>query len=245
MIDKLHIVYRISERTAAGAKNKLVNASKIQCMVNAVQTFANADITVFADMVSDKFLLEIQSICPTVTRISCGSGGTSFRHAANFAMSFNSEDFVYLLEDDYLHLPNSLHILLDGFSVGADYVTLYDHPDKYVDGSSGGNPLVRDGGERTRLKLGQLSHWKITNSTTMTFATRVETLKSDWSVFLKYCGGDYTDDYRLFRHLAKWKRRQLVSSVPGYSTHCELAFLSPLRDWVEGSTASYPCVDKH
>jgi hypothetical protein len=236
VIDKLHIVYRISELTAAGAKNKLENASKIQCLVNTVQTFNSVDITVLADMVSEKFLSEIQSVCPNVTRISCGSGGASFRYAAKYAMSFNSEDVIYLLEDDYLHLPNSVNMLLDGFRVGADYVTLYDHPDKYVDSKSGGNPLVRDGGELTRIKLGQLSHWKITNSTTMTFATRVETLKSDWSVFLRYCGGNYTDDYRLFRHLAKWKRRVLVSSVPGFSTHCEVAFLSPLRDWVKDAS---------
>jgi hypothetical protein len=229
--EKLHIVYRISELSVAGAKNKLETATKIQCMTNAVGTFLDAEITILADLVSESFLSEIESVFPAVTRISCGSGGSSFRHAAHVAMSFDSEDIVYLLEDDYLHLPNAMNVLFDGFFVGADYVTLYDHPDKYVDTKNGGNPLVRHGGEVTRLKLGQLSHWKITNSTTMTFATRVQTLKNDWPIFLRYCGDNYTDDYRLFRHLAKWKRRQLVSSVPGCSTHCETAFLSPFVDW--------------
>ncbi len=231
MSDKLRVIYRISELTVSGAKGKLENATKIQCLNNAIRIFDAAELTVLADSVSDTFLSEVQTVFPKVTRISCGSGGSSFRHAANIAMSFDSEDIVYLLEDDYLHLPKATPMLLDGFRVGADYVTLYDHPDKYIDSVDGGNPLVRDGGELTRLKVGQLSHWKITNSTTMTFATRVGTLRSDWSVFLKYCGGNFTDDYKVFRHLAKWKRRQLVSSVPGYSTHCETAFLSPFSDW--------------
>ncbi len=244
MSETLHVVYRLSELTAAGAKSKLENATKIQCLTNAIRTFPDAKFTVLADSLSDTFLSEVHAIFPKVTRITCGSGGSSFRHAANIAMSFEPADIVYLLEDDYLHLPQATGILLDGFRVGADYVTLYDHPDKYINSEDGGNPLVRDGGELTRLKIGELSHWKITNSTTMTFATRVATLKSDWSVFLKYCGGNYTDDYKVFRHLSKWKRRQLVSSVPGYSTHCELAFLSPLRDWVKDASAPELCFCK-
>lgn len=231
MSDRLRIVYRISELTAGGEKKKPEYATKIRCLTNAVETFTDAEWVVLADSISDSFFFEIQNVCSNVTRIKCGTGGSSFRYAANIAMSFNPNDVVYLLEDDYLHLPRSMGVLLDGFAVGADYVTLYDHPDKYVDKRFGGNPLVRNGGELTRVKLGEQSHWKSTNSTTMTFATHVQTLKDDWPVFLKFCGGSYTDDFRLFRYLAKWKRRQLVSSVPGFSTHCETAFLSPLVDW--------------
>lgn len=227
----VRVIYRISELSVAGTKAKLPIASKLNCLSNFVNVFSDVDLVVLADSVSDDFFVSIQKICPTCEKVICGSGGSSFRYAANIAMSYSSGDIVYLVEDDYLHLPHSLAVLLDGFSIGSDYVTLYDHPDKYTDRRYGGNTLVTNGGELTRVKLGSISHWKVTNSTTMTFATQVSTLKADWSVFLKYCHGAYTDDYRLFRHLARWNRRTLVSSIPGCATHVELAYLSPLVDW--------------
>lgn len=231
MNENVHVVYRISELTAAGAKEKLPIASKLNCLTNFVNVFRTVDMVVLADSVSNDFFASVHEICPSSEKVYCGSGGSSFRYAANLAMSYPSNDVVYLVEDDYLHLPHSPGVLLDGFAVGSDYVTLYDHPDKYVDKRKGGNPLVRYGGELTRVKLGATSHWKVTNSTTMTFATRVSTLRADWSVFLKYCGGAYTDDYRLFRHLSRWNRRRLSSSIPGCATHVELSHLSPLVDW--------------
>ena len=136
------------------------------------------------------------------------------------------------MENDYLHRPGSENILVEGIDLGAEYLSLYDHPDKYIPASRGGNPQIDDdGGEYTKLFLSKSCHWKITNSTTMTFASTVRVLKEDEEVLRKWTNrGHYPDDYKMFLELRE-KNRILVTSVPGYSTHGETAWLSPLTDW--------------
>ena len=116
---------------------------------------------------------------------------------------------------------------VEGLQVGYNYVALYDHPDKYMNGA---NPLVEDGGEVTRVMLSESCHWKITNSTTMTFAAQVKTLKEDESILREYTKGSYPKDFEMFLALRE-KQHGLITPIPGYSTHGETAWLSPLTDW--------------
>ena len=140
----------------------------------------------------------------------------------------------------YFELSCFTILIEEGLEI-ADYVTLYDHPDKYVDKENGGNPYVRKGGERTRVLLTKSSHWKQTNSTTHTFATKVRTLKEDkpiwWKHTKKYHG---LNDFEGFKQLGGLgsiynyffgKRRKLISCLPGKSTHIENAYLTPLINW--------------
>jgi hypothetical protein len=131
---------------------------------------------------------------------------------------------------------------MEGLQI-ADYVTLYDHPDKYIDGI---NPQVKNGGENTKVFLTSSSHWKFTNSTTMTFASKVSTLRRDALLFKLFTVGIVKKnipflkilrtkrtprDYRIFSYLIKFKSRRLISPIPGYSTHGESKYMSPLIDW--------------
>jgi hypothetical protein len=138
---------------------------------------------------------------------------------------------VYFLENDYLHKENASTILREGFEIGADFVTLYDHPDKYIPALSGGNLYIEeDGGEVTKIYLSKSSHWKITNSTTMTFAAKVSTLKRTEHILKKHTSEKYPEDFKMFLELRQ-ENNILLSSIPGYSTHGETAWLSPLNDW--------------
>ena len=166
-----------------------------------------------------------------------GNSG-SYNFLTEYIISNYNDGIVYLLEDDYLHLHGSSDAILEGLEI-ADYVTLYDHPDKYVNGI---NPLVKNNSEQTRVYLSNSCHWKETNSTTMTFATRIKTLKRDiffhklftvgvkpLSFFSKKRFGykKIPMDYPLWRSLILIKRRKLISPIPAYSTHAELAWISP------------------
>ena len=158
--------------------------------------------------------------------INCGGEAKSFIETLKYIQTQNhsAEDIIYFLEDDYVHRPNWDKILMEGFELGVDYVTLYDHADKYMDFYSE---------FRTKVLHSKSSHWMATPSTTNTFAVKFSTLMKDFSVHHKYSTGvEPSADHQKFIDLSK-KGRVLISSIPGYSTHCQADLLSPCIDWKE------------
>lgn len=241
----VRIFYRISDfaqLTLNKAGEQVVKKrphwfDKKKCLLNCIAAFPNAEISILADNIGDETYQWLQQNCPEIPleRSNYGNGAASFRHVFAQALGLPDEQIVYFLEDDYLHLPDSGEVIQEGFKY-ADYVTLFDHPDKYVnfgEGKNGvpGNPLITDESEETRVYLTKSTHWKITNSSTMTFAATVGVLKQDKPAFDFYCKGEFPRDYRLFRSIIDQHKRKLLLPIPGWSAHCETAFLSPLRDW--------------
>jgi hypothetical protein len=162
-----------------------------------------------------------------VERTSSVSNAASFLHVLNVAVTFDDAESVYFLEDDYLHRPRADTVLLEGLG-RADYVSLYDHADKYI---AGGNPFVDDdGGEITKVYITASSHWKLTNSTTMTFASHVHTIREDYAIWQSACAGHVPTDFDTFITLRN-NQRSLITPIPGYATHCEKQWLAPFTDW--------------
>ena len=122
---------------------------------------------------------------------------------------------VYFLEDDYLHYGNVVEALEEGLSM-SEYATLYDHPDKYSS--------LYNFGEQTILSRKNY-HWKQTISTTMTFASRVGTLKDDYGCFFKQTRNFHPNDHEIFLEINK-KSKKLISCVPGMSIHTDLTVYS-------------------
>ena len=114
--------------------------------------------------------------------------------------------------------------------MGASFVSLYDHPDKYITPENGGNPYCKGGAEDTRVYLTKSCHWKITNSTTMTFAAKVSTLKKVEKTLRDYTTGTYPQDFKMFIDLMR-NGKLLITPIPGYATHGETAWLTPLYNW--------------
>lgn len=236
----LYILYRISDQ--GNLKNKLEGKDKIYCLTNFLHNFGKEGLIVFADNCQPETIAKIRALGIDPVQTQNNSHGASFRYVSNYAMHhFHEDDIIYFLEDDYLHLPGSRQLLLEGIAI-SDYVTLYDHPDKYAFTSGFTNPFVKNGGEKGRILLTASSHWKTTNSTTMTVAMRLKTLKEDWYFWKKYTSGPETRSFALFKKLQSngklinkliGKKRRLISPIPGYSTHIEKAFLSPLINWSE------------
>lgn len=225
----MNIIYRISDAGYNKVKPSYINNES--CLKNFCNVFCDYiyNIKIIADNCSEDTISIIRKyIDPAnIEKVSVGHGAGTFNLALTQALKYRDSEVVYFAENDYLHRSNAAEILLEGFELGADYAALYDHPDKYVNGA---NPEVEGGGELTRVMLSKSCHWKLTNSTTMTFAAKVKTLKEDEDILRTFTQGSYPRDFDMFLALRD-KGRALVTPIPGYATHGETAWLSPLIDW--------------
>lgn len=254
----MKVFYRISDK--GNPKEKVQNAGKRDCLLNAIQEFGKENIHVIADNCSQDTIdfLKDNQLNHEIT--SQGNSASFIYMVRSIIDSCPSDEYVYLLEDDYIHLPDSRMLLEEGLAIG-DYVTLYDHPDKYVMENEQGNPLNYRELHHSRLYVTLHSHWRETDSTTMTFACRVKTLKEDLSTWEKYTKGRIPDDYHGFMEITqnsvavflsflsrrkkrecmillrnilfRKKMKKLISAVPAHATHAEIKWLAPVVDWMK------------
>ena len=224
----MKILYRISD--GSYKKERFQHATKQHCIENFLSQFPKEEVIIYADNVRDETLEWITALGCETLRTNGGSSAAGFRIVLDAALELSDDEYVYFVEDDYLHLPNSRAVLLEGLE-RSHYVSLYDHKDKYIPAHSGGNPYIDDdAAEVTKVFLTKSSHWKLTNSTTMTFATKVSVLKEDAPIWKKYTSGTYPHDFHCFLELRE-NGRTLATPIPGYSTHCEPMWATPLIDW--------------
>lgn len=218
--------YRYYEKD--GKKPRPAGFSKPGSFKAFEEIFKNTPLYVFLDNSSDEARDQLQALAPhaQIFPVRLGNAGNLLK-ALEFAATLPDNRIVYFVEDDYRHLPGSKEVILEGFNSGIpfDYLTLYDHPDKYIDGY---NKDVKDGGEVSRVFFSGSVHWKETNSTTMTFAATAGTIKKDIDVFRRFCSATIPNDYRIFNHLRKSRNRRIISSIPGYSSHCDVEMAAPL-----------------
>lgn len=232
-MNKLNIIYRISD--TGYKKNKPNYINNENCLKNFTSVFSNYldDIHIIADNVSNETFSMIKKYVneKNIELVSVGHGAGTFNLALNKALKYEDSTIVYFVENDYLHKPGSDTVLLEGFNLQFPFVSLYDHPDKYICSSVGGNPLCYGGAENTRVYLTKTCHWKITNSTTMTFASRVSDLKTNEHVFRKWTNiNHYPDDFKIFLELRE-NKQYVITPIPSFSTHGEVEWLAPIIDW--------------
>jgi hypothetical protein len=156
-----------------------------------------------------------------------GTDGHSFLNVVDYVKDLNLKDtdIVYFLEDDYMHVPGWVDIMKEGFTeIMVDYITLYDHKDKYF--------LPGYDSLQSKIIATSSIHWRTAPSTTNTYACRFKTFLEHIDIHRNYCDlqKGYTRDHDKFLKL--WEvGSNLVSCIPGYSTHVETPYLSPVVDW--------------
>ena len=196
---------------------------------NLYNSFNKCDFYILGDNLSEDLEKYILLFNPTYYENKLRGKTKYLIDKLNFCINnFNDDDNLYLVEDDYMHIGDC-NLLLDEGLNHSDYVTLYDHPDKYIQ-CKYPNPEIIDIGEQTTLFRTDSIHWKYTNSTTGTFACKKKTLKEDYNVWIQ----SYNDcpigwwDYLALKQLRLSKNRRIASSIPGKSSHmCSSQMLSP------------------
>jgi FkbM family methyltransferase len=229
----LHIIYRTSDAGYKKIKPHYIN--NLNCLENAIKTFPTNKFNwyIIADNTSAQTNQEIKDTASDalVQHVSIGHGAGTFNLALNYALTLPDDDIVYFLENDYIHRKGSYQVLIAAMKyLNPSFISLYDHPDKYMDPNYGGNMYCSGGAEDTRVYLANDTHWKITNSTTMTFATTVKTLKRVENILRKWTNTNHPHDFQMFIDLRN-EGEILITPIPSYSTHGETQWLAPGIDW--------------
>lgn len=171
------------------------------------------------------------------------------------------DDLVYMVEDDYLHLPHSLTSLVNVASAlrDVDYFTLYNHPDYYALARHRSYMMLRRG----RSVVDEVE-WRSVRSTCLTYGARVGALRQDsWVHYLCSRPGAGPQDDAMWAIVTgagpslilprllnvggrpdvlvvanRWarpsrrpRRRSLYVSRPSLATHLEAARLGLGTDW--------------
>jgi hypothetical protein len=129
-------------------------------------------------------------------------------------------DIAYMLENDYMHQPGWVSKVFELYTstVPFDYLSLYDHRDKYF------LPMYAD--LQAKLFHSSTHHWRTAPSSCGSFLSRFARFRSDYDV----CRMGLPD-YFFFNELINVRKRVLLTPIPGLSTHCMEGYLSPTVDW--------------
>jgi hypothetical protein len=203
--------------------------SREKCWINLQQTVdSDTNITVLFDGTpsSEHFLNKYKNGYKLIIKHG-GNDGASFLNLLKYVYEQDIDDdtILYFLEDDYVHQPEWGNILREGFEyMGVDYITLYDHKDKYF------LPMYEN--LQSKILVTPSTHWRTIPSTTNSYAMLARTFKKHYCIHTEYCDliKGYTRDHDKFIRL--WNEgSNLISCIPGYSTHCEIEYLSPIVNW--------------
>jgi hypothetical protein len=242
------VYYRLSDKNRRGkAPSYFTNEN---CLNNFFKNFHIKDtdkIFIIADNVSDSTIQWLKSYNVEIIRTNLGNSGSfdfSLKHAM---LNSHNSDIVYFVENDYLHRNNSREAMDEAFNIlNADYVSLYDSPEKYEYHYNLNYNNYVDFGQnifnnfKSKIYYGFKNYWRTSNSFTMTFAMKKDLIRHDYEIFKyelididqdNYSYKKIPRDFELFNILSTIKNRKLLTPMPGYSTHGDL--LSPNIDWLK------------
>lgn len=228
----MKIIYRFSDK--GYSKDKLYTVNNENCLKNFCVNFLKRDLSdlilirdncyPLTRVLSENIIKQVNTGgCPIVLDTNNGNAG-SFKFALEYAIkNFADDEIVYFVEGDYIHDVGSRSMLEEAYNLiigDIDYATLYAHPDKEL----------ADGIKPEYVFRSKSGYWRSCDSTTMTFSSKVKTLKEDVEIFSKWISGAHPNDHQMFLELRS-KQRLLISPLPGLSTHGESLWLSPFKDW--------------
>lgn len=231
----LHVLYRSTG--GDNPKNRPPYYTKTLCLRSLLQALAHTDvgarITFINDgpMPDDRVAIMRQAGC--VISLAGIGNSRSYRKALELGLATSPEPFVYFAEDDYLYRENAFRALLEAFEQipSADYITLFDHRDRYTRNDDAG-------GGRSRIYLAAGQHWRTVESTCMTFGARVDLLKKDAWIHRMATMPQTPRDRLLWRMTQgqKWfalkvPKRRLIGPLPSLATHMDPSALAPNVNW--------------
>ena len=217
----IYILYRHTSNATGLTKFRPSWFSHEKSLENILSTIDKVDFCQF-HLIYDG---EYQSNDPRIHHIENFEGGSdlaSYLYTWSYAktLSLTSDDYIYIAENDYAFVhgwPHKLKELIDTYD-DLDYVTLYDHSDKY-------DPLVYPN-LHTYLYVTKTHHWRWVPNTTGSIIFSKRILDEDYDIHTSD-----PSDFKRFEFLRNNRQRNVLSPIPSLATHCEIDYLAPTIDW--------------
>lgn len=243
---RLHIYYR---HTHIGAEHRSRDPNKARphwftyeaCLRNLVATLRDdpqghrVSVTLMFDGTWEDFLQDFSATYVAnsdggiqLQLLTAGSDKNSALITLHFVHQSSIEpgDLIYILENDYLHQPGWVGKVFELYDSGVpfDYISLYDHRDKYF--------LPMYEGLTARVFHSATHHWRTAPSSCGSFICEIDRFRSDYDILQLGL-----PDFYFHKALNEHKGRVLLTPIPGLSTHCMEGYLSPTVDWAALSVA--------
>jgi hypothetical protein len=222
---KIHIFYRHYNIEGSDYKNRPYWFDFEKCFNNLLNTIKgkNVDLHLIMDGDVDTNFVKNYKDNYILHLIDAKSDQISFWETWKIVKqtSIDEKDLIYFLENDYLHMDNwveEITKLFQTYPYGLNYVSLYDHNDKYF------LPMYDD--LVSKIYTTETRHWRTTPSTCGSFIIPKYIFEEDYNDHTSISG-----DHNKFLHLNKLKDRFILTPIPGLSTHCMESLLSPTIDW--------------
>lgn len=169
------------------------------------------------------------NVCPFETNIIAlpeKGNAASMEYALRYAKG-RSQDFIYFVEDDYLHLPSTILEMLRAYSdfsknLNRRNVAFFpvDYHDYYLP-----NAIAQ-----TRVVLGSGRHWRVSTSSTCTFFVPKVLLEERWDLFLKNPRDDMYEGNSL--NIVWREHAVLFSPIPTLAFHMHNEeTMPPFSNW--------------
>ena len=225
---KLHIFYRQYNIQGTDNKNRPSWFDFEKCYDNLLLTLSDTSSNLYnlnivydgkdPNWIEDKDFNKFY-------KIQEGEDFKSFQKTCDIVKNDNlieDDDLIYFLENDYMHVDGWLNKVLELFQTynGLDYVSLYDHNDKYF--------LPMYDNLTSKVFTSQSHHWRTTPSTCGSFITTKQRFNEDFDILSTMRG-----DHNKWLWLNENRNRFVFTPLPGLSTHCMEGLLSPTIKWKE------------
>lgn len=220
---KIHIYYR--HYNVSGTEPRRPEGFDYEkCYINLLNSFLkdNCRVNIIFDGEVDSNWIKNHHYDSLYT-IKAGGDQNSFFETVKIAKNdplVEENDLIYFLENDYLHIKGWDNKIIELFSMyqNLDYVSLYDHNDKYF--------LPMYDSLVSKIFTTETHHWRTTPSTCGSFIISKKVLNEDYDILTTMAG-----DHNKFLWLNENKNRFVFTPIPGLSTHCMRGLLSPTINW--------------
>ena len=216
------------------------------CFLSLIRSLSGYDyrITVLGDRLSDEIQEFFAPFGVTVLNEQLGNDKSILR-SIELACESEANEWVYLCEDDYLHVPHAFQYIADLVVHRSEYLRMRkavrlqrgserfravpivihpaDYPDRYR----------RHERRFSLIFLSRFCHWRQISNTTFTILAKSTTFRT-YRALLERSASGARDGYlsrKMYGTRFFGRKAVCLSPIPGLATHMHEETMTPLVDW--------------